>query len=82
MMNINGKFSKVAETENSIVIGTIGALTEEKTTYEVVVKIAKFYNINTEPDKFKWHCITSAGAIKRGCKFPTGNYNEFIEFFK
>lgn len=79
-MSIRGKFSKVVETRNSIVIGTIGDLIE--TTYDEVVEIAKFYNISTESDRFKWHCITPEGAKKRGCKFPVSNYNEFIEFFK
>ena len=79
-MSIRGRFTKVAETNNSIVVGTIGALKE--TTYDDVLEIAKFYNINTEPDKFKYHCITSNGAEKRGCKLPVNNYNEFIEIFK
>lgn len=79
-MSIKGKFAKVAETNNSIVVGTIGAL--EVTTYDNVLQIARFYNISTEPDKFKYHCITPEGAIKRGCKLPVDNYNEFIEIFK
>ena len=79
-MNINGKFKKVAETNNSVVIGTIGALKE--TTNEEVIKIARFYNIRTELDKFIYHCITPEGAVKRGCKLPVNNYNEFIEIFK
>ncbi len=77
-----GRFTKVATTENSIVIGTIGALTEENTTYEVILYMARFFNISTEPDKFKYHCITAEGAKKRGCKLPVNNYNEFIEIFK
>lgn len=77
-----GKFTKVANTNNSIVVGTIGALTEEKTTHEIITHIASFYNISTEPDKFNYHCITAENAIKRGCNLPTGNYNEFIEIFK
>lgn len=79
-MSIRGKFSKVVETNNSIVVGTIGDLIEA--TYDDVVEISKFYNISTEPNKFKWHCITQEEAKKRGCKFPVNNYNEFIEFFK
>lgn len=79
-MSIKGRFTKVAETNNSIVVGTIGALKEA--TYDEVLEIARFYNINTEPDKFKYHCITSNGAEKRGCKLPVNNYNEFIEIFK
>lgn len=77
-----GRFTKVAETENSIVVGTIGTLTEENTTHEVILHITKFYNINTEPDKFKYHYITAEGAQKRGCILPVNNYNEFIEIFK
>ncbi len=77
-----GRFGKVAQTGNSIVVGTIGALTEENTSYEVVLHIAKYYNISTEPDKFKYHSITVEGAKKRGCKLPVNNYNEFIEIFK
>ena len=79
-MSIKGRFTKVAETNNSVVIGTIGDLRE--TTYDEVVEIANFYNISTESDRFKWHCITPEGAIKRGCKLPVNNYNEFIEIFK
>lgn len=77
-----GRFTKVAETENSVVIGTIGNLNADNTTYEVVLYLARYYNINTEPDKFGYHCITAEDAVKRGCKLPTGNYNEFIEIFK
>lgn len=77
-----GKFAKVAETENSIVVGTIGALTEGNTSYEIILHIAKYYNIRTEPDKFKYHCITVDGATKRGCKLSVNNFNEFIEIFK
>lgn len=76
-----GRFSKLAETKNSIVVGTIGSLNEENTTYDVILHIAKFYNINTAPDKFGYHLITAEGAKKRGVKMPVGNYNEFIEFF-
>ena len=80
IMSISGRFTKVAETNNSIVVGTIGALKEA--TYDEVLEIARFYNISTEPDKFKYHCITPEGAVKRGCKLPVNNYNEFIEIFK
>lgn len=79
-MNINGKFTKVAETNNSIVIGTIGSLKEA--TYEEIIRMARFYNINTDPGKFGYHLITPAGAVKRGCKLPVNNYNGFIEIFK
>lgn len=77
-----GKFTKVAQKENSIVIGTIGSLNAESTTHEVILYFARYYNINTEPDKFRYHMITAEGAVKRGCKLPTSNYNEFIEIFK
>lgn len=77
-----GRFTKVAETENSVVIGTIGSLNADNTTHEVILYLARYYNISTEPDKFRYHCITEAGAVKRGCKLPTENYNEFIEIFK
>lgn len=76
-----GRFTKVAKTENSIVIGTIGSLNEENTTYDVILYLAKYFGISTEPDRLKYHCITAEGAVKRGCKLPTGNYNEFIEIF-
>lgn len=76
-----GKFTKVAKTENSIVVGTLGSLTEEKTTYDVVLYMAKYYGISIEPDRFRYHVITAEGAAKRGCNLPTDNYNEFIEIF-
>lgn len=76
-----GRFTKVAKTENSIVVGTIGSLNEENTSYDVVLYLARYFGISTEPDRFKYHCITAEGAIKRGCKLPTANYNEFIEIF-
>lgn len=79
-MSIKGRFTKVAETNNSVIVGTIGALKEA--TYDEVLEIARFYNISTESDKFKYHCITPEGAVKRGCKLPVNNYNEFIEIFK
>ncbi len=77
-----GRFTKVAETQNSVIVGTLGSLDGENTTHEVVVYIANFYNIDTAPDKFRYHEITAEGAKKRGCKLPTNNYNEFIEIFK
>lgn len=81
-MNINGRFSKVAETEKSLVVGTVGALPAEELTHDDILHIARFYGINTDPDKFRYHMITADGAIKRGCKLPEGNYSEFIEYFK
>ena len=77
-----GRFSAVARTENSIIVGTLGSLDGENTTHEVVVYIANFYNIDTAPDKFRYHKITADGAKKRGCKLPANNYNEFIEILK
>lgn len=79
MKNINGCFCKIGRTENSIIVGTIGAL--KIPTYDEILQIAIFYNINTELGVFSYHFITKAGAEKRGCKFPLNNYNEFIEFF-
>lgn len=76
-----GIFTKVAKTENSIVIGTIGCLNEENTTHDAVLYLAKYFGISTEPDRFKYHCITAEGAEKRGCKLQVGNYNQFIEIF-
>ena len=80
MRNINAHFTKVADTTNSIVVGTIGDLKE--VTYDEILHIARFYNISTEPGKFAYHIITPEGAIKRGCKLPVSNYNEFLEIFK
>lgn len=80
-MNIKGKFSKVAETDNSIIVGTLGILTEDKITFDIIKQIAEFYGINANPDKFQWHLITAEGAKRKGYKFPINNYNEFIEFF-
>ena len=81
-MNISGKFTKVAETENSVIIGTVGNLTADELTYDNILYIASFYGISTEPDKFHYHMITADGAAKKGCKLPVRNYNEFIEYFK
>lgn len=79
MKNISGRFTKIGETKNSIIVGTIGAL--EAPTYDEILQIANFYNINTEPGVFGYHLITKEGAEKRGCKLPLNNYNEFIELF-
>ncbi len=76
-----GRFTKLAETKNSIVVGTMANLNEENTTYEIVQHIAKFYNINTDPGIFQYHLITAVGARKRGARLPIDNYNQFIEFF-
>lgn len=77
-----GRFAKVAENENSVIVGTLGSLDSDNTTQEIVVYIAKFYNIDTGADKFSYHKITAEGAKKKGCKLPANNYNEFIEIFK
>ena len=80
-MSINGRFTKVATTENSIVVGLIGSLTSENIAHDDILRIASFYGANTEPDKFGYHFITADGAKNRGCKLPTNNYNGFIEIF-
>lgn len=80
-MNISGRFEKVATTDNSIVIGLIGELTSENASHDDILKIASFYGVNTDPDKFGYHFITADGAKNRGCKLPTNNYNGFIEIF-
>ena len=80
-MNISGRFGKVATTDNSIVVGLIGDLTIENITRDDILRIASFYVVNTDPDKFGYHFITADGAKSRGCKLPTNNYNGFIEIF-
>ena len=80
-MNINGRFAKVATTDNSVVVGLIGDLTIENIPHDDILRIASFYGANTEPDKFGYHFITADGAKSRGCKLPTNNYNGFIEIF-
>lgn len=82
MNKIAGKFTKVAETKNSIVVGLIGSINSENCKYDEILKIATFYGICTEPGIFAYHFITESGAIKRGCVLPTNNFNEFIEFFR
>lgn len=77
----SGRFTKVANTENSIVIGTIGSLTKENITYEVILYFANYFGISTDPDRFKYNLITADSAVGKGCKLPSGNYNEFIEIF-
>ena len=80
-MSIKGKFTKVATTDNSIVVGLIGDLTIENIPHDDILRIASFYGANTEPDKFGYNFITADGAKSRGCKLPTNNYNGFIEIF-
>ena len=80
-MSINGRFTKVATTENSTVVGLIGDLTIENISHDGILRIASFYGASTEPDKFGYHFITADGAKNRGCKLPTNNYNGFIEIF-
>lgn len=80
-MNISERFGKVATTDNSIVVGLIGSLTSENIAHDDILKIASFYGVNTDPDKFGYHFIAADGAKNRGCKFPTNNYNGFIEIF-
>lgn len=62
-----GRFIKVAQTENSIVIGTIGRLNADNTTHEVILYLTRYYNISTDADKFRYHMITAEDAVKRGC---------------
>ena len=81
-MNLSGRFSKIAETENSIVIGLIGNVTMENIKYSDILKIAGFDGITTAPDLFCFHFITPDGAKKRGCKLPVANYTGFLELFK
>lgn len=76
-----GRFTKVARTENSVVVGLVGSLTAENIERNEILEIAVFYGINTEPDKFGYHFTTAEGAIKRGCKLPVNNFNGFIEIF-
>lgn len=83
MMNeLNGRFSKVVDTQNSVVVGVFGTLTEKTLTHNMIVDIARFYNLNIEPDKFVYHYITAGEAKEKGCKLPTGNFNAFLEIFK
>jgi len=81
-MNILGRFSKVAETKNCVIIGLLGSANMESLQNEYIIKIASFYGIKTAPDLFHFHELTAAGAKKRGCKLPLNNYNSFIEIFK
>ncbi|MDU4971445.1 MAG: hypothetical protein E6X19_01865 [Hungatella hathewayi] len=74
-------FSKILETETSIVVGLLGNSTEDNLDYKSVLKIAQFYNIKIEPDKFGYHFITSNGVIKKGYAH-VNNYNDFLEIFK
>lgn len=80
-MSIDGRFTKAATTDNSIVVGLIGDLTIENIPHDDILEIASFYGVNTDPDKFCYHFITADGAKNRGCKLPTNNYNGFIEIF-
>lgn len=79
---IAGRFTKVANTKNSVVVGLVGSLNSDNCEYIDILEIASFYGISTEPDKFKYHEITAEGAIKRGCTLPVNNFNGFLEIFK
>lgn len=70
-------FERIGETENSIIIGVVKVV-----DYSHILEIAKYYRINTEPDKFKYHLITQYGAEKRGCGNIPKKYNDFIEILK
>lgn len=61
-MNLNGRFSTIAETEKSIVVGLIENITMENIEYSDILKIAGFYGISTAPDLFGFHFITPDGA--------------------
>lgn len=50
MKKIAGCFTKIGESKNGVIVGTIGKLTIP--TYEEILEIAKFYNINTTPGVF------------------------------
>ena len=80
-MRMNGTFTKVATTDNSIVVGWIGDLTIENNPHDDILRIASFYGANTDPDKFGYHFITKEKTKSRGCKLPANNYNGFIEIF-
>ena len=73
---------KVAETKNSIIVGTVGNLAVADLTHSNILYIVSFYGVNTDPDKFGYHMIPPEGAKKRGCKFPINNFSEFLEIFK
>lgn len=77
MKKIAGCFTKIGESKNGVIVGTIGKLTIP--TYEEILEIAKFYNINTTPGVFGYHLITKDGAEKYS-NLPVSNYNNFIEF--
>lgn len=47
---------KIGESKNGVIVGTIGKLTIP--TYEEILEISKFYNINTTPGVFGYHLIT------------------------
>jgi len=84
MRNISGRFTKITDANNSVVVGLIGTMTDENTTYGEILKIAGFYNISTNPDTFGYHFITKEGVIKRLRPDiqPLNNYNGFLEIFK
>lgn len=77
-MYINGRFEKVADTKNSVVIGLIGSINSENIEYNDILQIARFYNIRKN---FSYRYITAEGAKDRGCKLPLRNYNSFLEIF-
>lgn len=77
MKKIAGCFTKIGESKNGVIVGTIGKLTIP--TYEEILEITKFYNINTTPGVFGYHLITKDGAEKYS-NLPVNNYNNFIEF--
>lgn len=78
---ISGRFTKVAKTENSVLVGLVGSLNAKTIEYSEILEIAGFYGINTDPDKFSYHFITPEGATRKGCKLPPNNFNGFLEIF-
>ena len=77
MKKIAGCFTKIGESKNGVIVGTIGKLTIP--TYEEILGIAKLYNINTTPGVCGDHFITKEGAEKYS-NLPLNNYSNFIEF--
>ena len=77
MKKIAGCFTKIGTSKNGVIVGTIGKLTIP--TYEEILEIAKFYNINTTPGAFGCHFITRDEA-EIYSNLQVINYNYFIDF--
>lgn len=76
---IAAKFMKVADTVNGVIVGLLGKLSSSSIRKEDIEKIAFFYNIN---GYFDYRFITPEEAMNKGCRFPAGNYNSFLEISK